>query len=697
MAKAARVEGRPVSSRSILRSVRGSPSQWAAAVVAALAVLSALVFWGLGPWIGAAFAGIGTIAALGATLWVARGTTTAVAERSPGGALAAVPKAWRFASLAVVLAGDAVFGALLTTAGFVPSVAGAPAPLDTLVAAVIAPGFLFAVGGEILLLAFLAYPEADRSLRALLAAQAGLVLLTPTSLPFSWWGALSTYLGTVLVIAMFVMALQFLYRNKQLHSSVMGVLLRWPLAALLTAAAWFLWDFEGLWFPLAMAVGFQFALALFTVLGSSGGRSGERLPWLMRPFSIFEFLLFTFLTEFFLGALLDYRIVGPTFLQYIPFVPPGAASLHSAGVLAYNGLWFGAAILASAWFLILLGFTMGPLVVLKIRETHERAQKYRLGMTIAAYGLAAIYLPSLASSTPLANVPVLANIPVIGWGFGLRDGGPFESGIFLAVILMYVTVGVLSVLFGRKAICAVMCGAALMYQGTTMSEMRGFNQTSKVGRHFLGSQLSTTYVVMSGVALFSLFAISLLSVLRMIPAVQVASGQLDTGALPLPIELYFGGVWFAMFVTTPFIGTYNCATTGFCHWGALTIPFTKVGFFRLKVKDKKVCQACTTFDCAKACPVGLVDMPLYFRRDGEYRSTKCCGVGDCVGACPYGNMYHQDVRFWLRRKLSGSVATPPRPIDRGVPLPMVPSTTPAPPAPARTLGAGDAPSEARPV
>ncbi|MCI4362791.1 MAG: hypothetical protein L3K13_00570, partial [Thermoplasmata archaeon] len=83
-------------------------------------------------------------------------------------------------------------------------------------------------------------------------------------------------------------------------------------------------------------------------------------------------------------------------------------------------------------------------------------------------------------------------------------------------------------------------------------------------------------------------------------------------------------------------------------------------------KDRKVCQACTTFDCAKACPVGLVDMPQYFRTTGEYRSTKCCGVGDCVGACPYGNMYHQDVRLWLRRRLGRAT-----PSTADTPLPMV--------------------------
>jgi len=268
-------------------------------------------------------------------------------------------------------------------------------------------------------------------------------------------------------------------------------------------------------------------------------------------------------------------------------------------------------------------------------------------------------------------VPALENLPVIGWGFGLRAGGPFESGVFLAILVMYASVGVLTVLFGRKALCSVMCGAALMYQGTTVNEMRRFNQTSRVGKYFLGSQLSTAYTVASSLALVSLFGVSLLAYLHQLPTVQVANGEFDTSALPLPVEIYFGALWFAMFVSVPYIGTYNCATTGFCHWGALSIPFAKIGLYRLKVKDKTVCQRCTTFDCAQACPVGLVDMPKFFRTTGEYRSTKCCGTGNCVTACPYGNMYEQDVRFWILRKLKRSA-----PAGRGNPLPMIPTRTP---------------------
>jgi polyferredoxin len=478
------------------------------------------------------------------------------------------------------------------------------------------------------------------------------------------------------LVVWFTFLLQHVYRHKQLDASTMAYVREVTLLAVVAGAGWLLWALDGsvaLW----AATGAFAAVVLARGLAPLGrGPVGERVPWLLRPGWAVQLLLFTFLAEFFVGALIDLEVAGSGFLQYIPFQPLAGLSAHVALLAVYDGLWFGAAILASAWFLVALGVTMGGLVVLRLQEIHVPAQRYRMVLMLGVFALAAVYVPSLASSTPLVSNKTLASLPVIGWGFGLRAGGPFESGIFLAVLVMYATVGVLTVLFGRKALCSVLCGAALVYQGSTMHEMRQFNQSSRVGRYFLGQRLSTAYVVASSLALVSLFAVSLIAYLHRLPTVQVANGQYDTAALPLPVELYFGGLWFAMFVSTPYVGTYNCATTGLCHWGALSIPFTRVSFFRLRVKDREVCERCTTFDCAKSCPVGLVDMPLYFRTTGEYRSSKCCGVGDCVGACPYGNLYHQDVRSPIAKLLRRLSRSPP-----GTPLPMA-RAAPVSPAPA---------------
>jgi len=658
-----------------LRRPDAAPSPWAARLLTATWIGLAALTFGL---TGVSPLSIGAVAAAAGALALTAFLGTGREVPLPTGAPAAARSSRTppYVLVALLIGADLLFGVVLLAARLVPPVAGVGFPL---LAAIVSPGFLSAVAAEVAVLAVATAGRFDYRLRLLLGAEAALLLLSPTTVGGRDWIAGAAIVGSSLIVAMFVVALQYLYRTKQLSGSVSRYLVAWSLAAVATAAGWFLFDFDHAAWLLGIAVVAQLALASVVSLAAPPENTGEREAWLLRPFWVFLFLLFTFLTEFFLGALLDLEIAGRGFVQYIPFVHPSGSSTAVANALVYNGLWFAAAILASAWFLVALGFTMGPLVILKIRETRERPQKYRLGLTVAVYAIAAVYIPSFTSSTPLLNIPALASLPVIGWGFGLRAGGPFEASVSLAVLLMYLGVGVLTVMFGRKALCSVMCGAALMYQGTAINEMRQFNQTSKVGRYFLGSQLSTAYVVASGFAVVSLFSVSLLAFLHLLPAVQVASGQLDSAALPLPIELYFGGVWFVMFVSTPYIGTYNCATTGFCHWGALSIPFAKVGFFKLKVKDRKVCEACTTFDCAKACPVGLVDMPLYFRTTGEYRSTKCCGVGDCVGACPYGNMYHQDVRFWLRRRL-GRADAPPVP-HGGTPLPMVPAGGPAPATP----------------
>ncbi len=554
-------------------------------------------------------------------------------------------------------------------------------PYGPVAAVLTSPVFLVVLGVELLVVALATTARLSARARALYVAPGALVVAGIAGA----FGGPTLRLGYLLacgfLVVWFTYLLQHVYRNKQLDGATMGYVREATLLAVVASAGWFLWALDGsvlLW----GATGVVAAAVLARGLAPLGRpATGERIPWLLRPGWAVQLLLFTFMAEFFVGALIDLEVAGRGFLQYIPFQPIAGAPFHAGLLGVYDGLWFGAAILASAWFLVALGITMGGLVLLRLREIHAPAQRYRMVLMLAVYGLAAVYIPSLASSTPLVSNTTLASLPVVGWGFGLRAGGPFESGVFLAVLIMYATVGVLTVLFGRKALCSVMCGAALVYQGGTMHEMRRFNQSSRVGQYFLGSRLSTAYVVASTLALASLFAISLIAYLHRLPTVQVANGQYDTAALPLPIELYFGGLWFAMFVSTPYVGTYNCATTGLCHWGSLSVPFARIGLYRLRVKDKEVCQRCTTFDCAKACSVGLVDLPLYLRTTGEYRSTKCCGVGDCIGACPYGNLYEEDVRSRLAKVL-GRLARP-RAIT---PLPMVGSPGPAVP-PARPVEA----------
>jgi polyferredoxin len=118
----------------------------------------------------------------------------------------------------------------------------------------------------------------------------------------------------------------------------------------------------------------------------------------------------------------------------------------------------------------------------------------------------------------------------------------------------------------------------------------------------------------------------------------------------------FSVAWFLMFVAIPYVGNYNCVTMGWCYTGLIAAAFQKLGPYKLRVRSRQICKDCTTLDCAKGCPVGLVDMVGHFRTKGEFRSSKCCGVGDCAEDCPYGNLYLYDIRHWVLEHLGRPAA-----------------------------------------
>ena len=273
----------------------------------------------------------------------------------------------------------------------------------------------------------------------------------------------------------------------------------------LTTAGLFLWVVYGTPLLFEVSILGQFLLFLDRALGPQTFDDAKRISWPLTPFWSFQLLVGIFVAELFLGALLDVQIYGGQFLAQFPFVPLSGSNGFLVGLNAiYDGLWFIAGVCVSAWFLIVMGAEMGSLVIFKIRESHEREQKVRLGLMLTVYAVAVVYIPSFWSKTPLISSPALSSIPVIGWGMGIRTGGPFAPTFFSAIILMYVSVGVLTVLFGRRALCSVMCGAAMMYQATTISAMKTYNRTSRIGRMFLGSRFSTMYTIASSLALISL-------------------------------------------------------------------------------------------------------------------------------------------------------------------------------------------------
>ncbi|MDG7010679.1 MAG: 4Fe-4S binding protein [Nitrososphaerota archaeon] len=505
--------------------------------------------------------------------------------------------------------------------------------------------FLFTMAFEMAFTAFLLRKEISSALLVVIAFQAAVMFLSPPAFVNPGWVTASVFGSSILMILLFIYAFEHLAKNPMVGRTLSRYLILLFGAYAAMMAGLFIWELSSSAFLFSLSILAEMGVYLGVVMGADGATSMK--SWKSDPWWVLGVLTALFVGEFFMGALLDAQVSGTQALFATASLVPisgGAIGLLSSSVFDFLG--FFSAVTLSPWFLVMMGAEMGALVFFRMREVRELETRVRLGMVIVAYGVYTVLLPNF-----LIPGSALPKIPFIGWNMGVGTGGPVAPALLVALVGTYVFSGALSFLFGARQFCSMFCSAALMYQGTFYDSMKSFNRTSAIGRKLLTSRLSDLYK-----AVFSLVWVSLI-------AAVVVSYLDSTGVARLYVfgtdptvflyTFYFGFLWYIVFVTIPFVGTYGCVTLGWCHWGTFNQIVSRLGFFKLKVRDPNVCVTCETKDCAKACPVGLTDMPGSFMAKGEYKSSKCIGVGDCVGACPYSNEYFFDVRGWLRGRSKG--------------------------------------------
>ncbi len=547
------------------------------------------------------------------------------------------------------------WGLLLATGGL--SASGTP--LAAFSSVVNSPWFLFTMSGEMLLSAVLLRRRISQVLFAFLIAQSAIMLFSPTALGGATWPALAIYVSSALMIGLFVYLFEYIYRHRQFAPAFATYLVELVSVYGLMMAGVFVWQFFGDGTTFAVSVVLEMVVVYLALARPDPFRAAPGTPWQLRPHWAFALLSGVFAAEVCMGAVLSVQLdpadyIGPGSVFY--FLPlTGAPGTIVFNALS-NGFWFFATAAASSWFLIMMGLEMGTLVVFKLRESKNLENRIRLLLMMGCYAGFAVFYPSIYFGLLFPNAPDPSTVAVLGWPMGIGSY-PLAIGVFGTVLLTYVILGAATALFGRRVVCSVFCTAPLMYQGTAIDSMKSFNRSSPVARKYLSSRLSGAYSVTMGLVMVALVGTSVLSYLDSTGALNVYIQGNDPSVFFFVAS--FSVAWYVLFVAIPYAGNYNCVTMGWCYTGIISAAFQKIGTFKLKVRDKQVCWDCKTLDCAKGCPVGLTDMPGHFRQKGEFRSTKCCGVGDCVEDCPYDNLYVSDIRHSVRRLL-GRPETRPR-------------------------------------
>ena len=504
--------------------------------------------------------------------------------------------------------------------------------------------FIFTMAGEMAATLYLVGRNFPRAFRFLVALQTMVMVLSPTAISSSTWSTDSLVGNSVVMIAAIILIMEYIFRNRTLAAGASNYIIRLMGAYAAMMAGLFLWLMDGQVSLFVLSILAEMVIYFTIVLDEKKLVSPPLVGWQSMPVWTFAVLGGLFLAEFFMGAVLDIVALGTSYFTTLPFAAVSGSALTILAAAFYDFIIAVGSVTASFWFLAMMGFEMGMLVVFRIGHVRELETKIRLSLVVVAYAIYSLYLPTFVFSSSMATTPW------VGWSMGLGTAGAVAPAVIFAILATYLVSGGLSFLFGSRNVCSLFCTAALMYQGTTYDAMSSFNRTSKIGRHLLTSRISGAYTVVISLVWASLLGSAVLSYLNSVGVISFTVFGTDVSGFFY--AFYFSFLWYLVWVMIPFMGTYACATTGVCGWGSFNQLVSRIGLFRLKVRSGDTCVECKTKDCAKVCPVGITNMPGAFIDKGEFRAFKCIGVGDCVTACPYNNIFFFDVRNWVRTKLN---------------------------------------------
>ncbi len=403
---------------------------------------------------------------------------------------------------------------------------------------------------------------------------------------------------------------------------------------------------------LVYGVGMLLGMVFYFYVALDPSPVGKKVGWLKSPSFMFKVLLTSFVSEMFVaGALLYLNNGSPQeglsgFSAFSSLL--GGVNSSVIPAVAIDIPYIIGAITNSYIFLTIMGIEMGALVVFRMRKLQWKEKRVNLSLALVAFSLYTLFWPNFGPESFYKVLPIWANAGSLG---------PMYPAVIAALVGSYALYAVLALLFGRRSYCSTLCPSAVMYGGTLGQQMIGYNYQSSISRKNIGSKFRAAiypYISMSWIFMIVLSYLSF-----------ETSGGLSNYTLygidPIVFFSFFiwNFLWYAFFISIPFVGMSPCRRYGWCTTGTFVGFFSKIGLFKLKVRSPDTCVTCPTKDCVSACEVGLGDLPGQFIKQGYFKSSKCVGAGSCLEACPYDNIFFYDVRNFLKEKREKKISQHP--------------------------------------
>jgi polyferredoxin len=177
--------------------------------------------------------------------------------------------------------------------------------------------FIFMGAGEMAITLFFVRDRLPKTFSWLIAAQAIIMVLSPTAIVNSVWASLSLAGGSAIMTFLFIYIFKFLHNNQTLSKGTLNYLLLLMLSYALMMAGQFIWLLNGNAAVFALSIIVEMVVYFGIVLDENKLISSKSVSWQSMPYWVVNFLFLIFVAEFFMGGVMAIQVYGQGFFNGI--------------------------------------------------------------------------------------------------------------------------------------------------------------------------------------------------------------------------------------------------------------------------------------------------------------------------------------------------------------------------------------------